>query len=82
MILWSDALGSGSVEALTSNCCLIEPAMAGTKFMGFKSKSSHRISPNCSGVINCSTANKIQFRVIMGLSMTINHPTSLTALPS
>ncbi len=34
-------------------------AMAGTNVMGFRSRSSHNTSPNCSGVISVSAAQTI-----------------------
>ena len=39
---------------ITSICCLIAWAMAGTKLRGLRSRSSHKTSANCSGVISDS----------------------------
>ena len=52
--LWSfcsAALSKLSVsEGKASTCCWMAAAMADTKLMGFRSRSSHRTSANCSGV--------------------------------
>lgn len=41
-----------------SICCLIACAIAGTNVNGFKSKSSHSTSANCSGVMRLSVKQK------------------------
>lgn len=48
---WSSKIVSCGKASI---CCLIACAMAGTKVSGFKSKSSHNTSANCSGVMRLS----------------------------
>lgn len=46
-----------------SICCLIACAIAGTKLNGFKSKSSHNTSANCSGVIRLSEKKNLFYYI-------------------
>ena len=58
MTRWSFCSSSKFSWGYASICCRMAWEMAGIKLMGFRSRSSHKISANCSGVIRLSVNKK------------------------
>ena len=50
-----------------SSCCRMHWAIAGTKVMGFKSRSSQSTSANCSGVINVSIQGNKEHKLVSNI---------------